>query len=127
MAEDLKNSDFLEELTKLVIQINDLFNTSGCGPQEIPDKPALTAGLMAAFSAALAATASKSGVWCKNINQNGVANNSFINSEHKINLEDFQGRFKEVKETEIITVNSFKDKGKKDTPLEEMELELLEL
>jgi hypothetical protein len=127
MPEDIKNSDFLEELTKLVTQISEHFHTpgSGCCPPEVPGKTALAAEIMTVLSAALAATASKTVVWCKNINQNGVANNSFINPDYKINLEN--DLVKKSDETAIITVDTFKSKPKKETPLEEMELELLEL
>ena len=119
--------EFLKDFKKLVTQVNDLFETSGYCPPEEHSKPALTAELMAAFSAALAATASKSGVWCKNVNQNGVANNSNIYSDHEMGLDNLFGRLTEIRKTEIITVKGLKGKPAKETQLEEMELELQEL
>ncbi len=74
--------ELLEELNKLVTQVKDLFDKSGYCPEEHSKLP-LSAELMAAYSAALAAAAaSKSGVWCKNVNQNGVANISNIYPDH---------------------------------------------
>jgi hypothetical protein len=114
--------EFPEKLEKFASQIKELFDTPGYCPPEEHSKPALSAKLMAAFSAAIAATASKSGVWCQNVNQNGVANNSNIYPDHEISLENLIDRLTEIQKTEIITAKDLKGKPAKK---EEMELEQL--
>lgn len=115
--------EFLEEFKKLVTQAKDLFETAGCCPPEEHSKPAFIAGLMADFSAALAATAAKSGLWCINVNQNGVANNANTYPDHDRSLENLIDRLTEIRKTEIIMIKNLQSKPSKETPLEEMELE----
>ncbi|MFZ5642027.1 MAG: hypothetical protein ACOY46_00390 [Bacillota bacterium] len=81
MADKLKyyvHCEFQDQLNNLLTEVKDLAKSSGYNPPGGHGKSALTPEFMAILAAAMAGAASKCGVWCKNVNQNGAANKSNI-------------------------------------------------